>query len=266
MNNDSNFKIKFLGTAGARFVVTQQLRSSGGIWYNLDGTEFLLDPGPGTLVRALESNPKKNPADLDGIILSHRHIDHSNDLNIMVEAMTEGGRKKHGEIFLPQDALGSQEPILFNYLHKFVNNVHLLKEESSYKLQNLSFQTSPAHIHDTETFGFKFSTSHGTIAHLTDTKFFDELLNFYKVDILIMNLACLNHALTKDLIIKHLYCYPDAVNIIGELKPKLTVLTHFGMHMLRSDPMSIAKDLTQKTGCQILAAQDGMEIDLLNYW
>ena len=33
---DNNF-IKFLGTAGARYVVARQLRSSAGIWMNIEG-------------------------------------------------------------------------------------------------------------------------------------------------------------------------------------------------------------------------------------
>ena len=78
-------KIKFLGTAGARFVVSKQLRSSGGLWLTVDDTNVLIDPGPGSLVRCLASRPKLNPMDLDGIILTHRHLDHSNDINIIME-------------------------------------------------------------------------------------------------------------------------------------------------------------------------------------
>ena len=54
-------KIKFLGTAGARFVVIKQLRKSGGIWLTLDNTNVLIDPGPGSLIRCLSSKPKLNP-------------------------------------------------------------------------------------------------------------------------------------------------------------------------------------------------------------
>ena len=45
-----NNMIKFLGTAGARFAVTRQIRKSGGIWLSLDNTNLLLDPGPGSLI------------------------------------------------------------------------------------------------------------------------------------------------------------------------------------------------------------------------
>ena len=54
-------EIKFLGTAGARFVVSKQTRKSGGIWLNIDETKLLIDPGPGSLIRCLSSKPKINP-------------------------------------------------------------------------------------------------------------------------------------------------------------------------------------------------------------
>jgi len=89
-------EIKFLGTGGARVVVTKQIRSSGGIWLFLNNTNILIDPGPGSLVKSLSSRPKLDPSKLDAIILSHKHLDHSGDVNIMMEAMTEGGIKKEG--------------------------------------------------------------------------------------------------------------------------------------------------------------------------
>jgi len=89
-------KIKFLGTAGGRFVVSRQLRNSGGIWLSLNATNLLIDPGPGSLVRILSSKPKLNPRDLDGIILSHKHLE-------------EGGTRKefslHQKILLKETLL-----------------------------------------------------------------------------------------------------------------------------------------------------------------
>ena len=80
--------LKFLGTGGARVVVAKQARSSGGIWLSLQGVNLLLDPGPGALVRCWSSRPKMDPTDLDGIIISHKHLDHTGDVNAMIEGMT----------------------------------------------------------------------------------------------------------------------------------------------------------------------------------
>lgn len=91
--------ITFLGTGGARFMIISQELSSGGLWFNLNGTEFMVDPGPGAIVRA--TSQQLNPENLDAIIVSHRHIDHAHDVNIMAEAMTRGGFRQHGRLFAP---------------------------------------------------------------------------------------------------------------------------------------------------------------------
>ncbi|MCU4140786.1 MAG: Ribonuclease BN [Methanophagales archaeon] len=97
-------EIRFLGTAGARFVMIKQLRSSAGIFLTLRGTNILVDPGPGTLVRFAKSKPRIDPAKLHAIVLTHKHLDHSNDVNVMIEAMTEGGFKRRGTLICPKDA------------------------------------------------------------------------------------------------------------------------------------------------------------------
>jgi len=52
--------ITFLGTAGARFMVTRQLAASGGLWLNLGGTEILVDPGPGSIVQSTKRKLRAN--------------------------------------------------------------------------------------------------------------------------------------------------------------------------------------------------------------
>ena len=54
MTSDNSNSITFLGTGGGRFVILSQRRYSGGLWLDFDGTQILLDPGPGALIRALQ--------------------------------------------------------------------------------------------------------------------------------------------------------------------------------------------------------------------
>ena len=251
--------IKFLGTAGARFVMIKQLRSSAGVWVSLDGTNLLIDPGPGTLIRCLSSKPKLDPKDLDAIILTHRHIDHSNDINLMIEAMTDGGFKKKGKVFAPRDALEG-EPVIFSYAREEVEEVIELHEKGEYRVNTLRFDTPVKHLHGVETYGINLYGRGITISFITDTKYFDGLEEFYKGDILIMNVVRLEPR--ED--IMHL-SVKDAERIISRNRPKLSVLTHFGMTLLRAKPWKVAEEISKKYNLKVLSANDGMVIGIDEY-
>jgi ribonuclease BN (tRNA processing enzyme) len=57
----------------------------------------------------------------------------------------------------------------------------------------------------------------------------------------------------------------DIEKIISIKKPKLTILTHFGMTIIKAKPWEITEKLSKKLRVKIIAANDGMEIDLDNY-
>jgi len=249
-----NDSITFLGTAGARFTVTSQVLASGGLWLNLSGTEILLDPGPGCIV---QSTKRKLKADkLSAIILSHRHLDHSADVNIMVEAMTRGGFKRHGRLFAPADAL-ENEPVIFSYLKDYLEGVDVLQEGKSYSIGNISFTTPIRHIHPVETYGMVFTTPAHTFSYIADSRYFDGLCRSYGGELLIINVVRLEAGHPLD----HL-AVPEAKHIITEVKPKVAILTHFGMTMWRAKPWEVAERLSQETGVRVLAARDGMRFDL----
>jgi phosphoribosyl 1,2-cyclic phosphodiesterase len=252
-------KIKFLGTAGARFVVSKQLRASGGMWLTLDSTNVLIDPGPGSLVRCLSSRPKLNPQDLDGIILTHRHIDHSNDINIMIEAMTNGGLNKKGAVFAPKDAF-EDDPVILKYVRKYLERIEILKEGGSYHLGNISFSTPIKHEHGVETYGLNIYRESHSISILIDTKYFNGLESYYTGDILIINVVLSEG---KDYI-NHL-SLEDVEKILSINKPKICVITHFGMTLIKTKPWEIAENLSKKFGIQVIAARDGMELNLDQY-
>ena len=251
--------LKFLGTGGARFVVIKQLRASGGLWLNLDDTKVLIDPGRGSLVKCLSSKPKLNPAELDGIILTHKHLDHSNDINIMIEAMTNGGFKKKGVVFAPKDAL-EDDPVILHYVRDQVDRIEVLKEKGSYNIGNISFSTPVKHEHGVETYGLNINGKNVSISLIADTKYFDGLESYYKGDITIVNVVRMKEK--KE--IPHL-SLNDAERIFSVNKPKLGILTHFGMTMLKAKPWVLADELSKKLNIKVIAARDGMMVDLDNY-
>ncbi|MFQ5957071.1 MAG: MBL fold metallo-hydrolase [Candidatus Brocadiales bacterium] len=256
---DTNY-IKFLGTAGARFVVSTQLRASGGVWFSLDGINILGDPGPGSLVRCASSRPKMNPAKLDAIVLTHRHLDHCGDINIMIEAMTQGDTRKKGVLFAPRQAL-EEDPVVFHYVRKFLSRIEILEVGGSYRLDGLSFSAPIRHKHPVETYGVNFKSSICTVSWVVDTLFFPKLLEHYRGDVLILNAVRFRSEDDEAKGIYHLNL-DDIRLMVKELRPKVTILTHFGMKMLKARPHELALALSDEVGCRVVAASDGMSFDL----
>jgi len=250
----SNNTITFLGTGGARIMVATQILASGGLWLSLNGSEILVDPGPGCIVQSTKR--KLRPDKLSAIILSHRHLDHSADVNIMIEAMTQGGFKPHGRLFAPADAL-EDEPVVFSYLRKYLDGIEILQAGKSYSIGDVSFTTPVQHIHPVETYGMVFRAAGHTFSYIADSGYFDGLCRSYKGEVLIINVVFTEPRPP----VEHL-SVPDARRIITELKPEVAILTHFSMAMWRARPWDIARKLTEETGVRVLAARDGMKIDL----
>ncbi|HPL63451.1 MAG TPA: MBL fold metallo-hydrolase [Syntrophales bacterium] len=249
--------IKFLGTGGARFVVARQLRHSGGVYLHLKGKKIIMDPGPGTLVRCAASRPPIDVAGLDALILTHAHIDHSNDVNILIDGMTEGGFKKRGTLFAPGECLEGENAVVLKYLRPFLERIEILSAGRNYELDGVRFSTSVRHKHPAETYGIIFDLDGVRLSFLVDTLFFKELIESYRgTDVLVINIVRYE---TLKPGIMHLDI-GDVTGILQEIRPKKAVLTHFGMTMLRAKPRDVAAALARETGIEVIAASDGMKI------
>ncbi len=184
-------QLTFLGTGGARVLVFKQILASGGIWVEMEGTRFHLDPGPGALVQAIKR--KLDPTKLDGIVLSHRHLDHAADVNVMIEAMTTGGFNKRGAIFAPRDAY-EDDPIILRYVREYVREVNVIEEGGTYQLGDVTFTAPIRHRHPGEVYGFVFETPTCRWAYLPDTRYFPELAEHYRADTVVMNVVRLEES------------------------------------------------------------------------
>ena len=239
-----------MGTAGARFMVAKQLAASGGLYLEEGDTRLALDPGPGAVVQYAKR--KVDPARLDGIVLSHRHLDHCGDVNVMVEAMTEGGFKHRGQLLCPADAL-DEDPVVLQYLRGFPREVVRLQPETAYRVGSIEFTTSPAHDHGAETYGFRFGDRLGWV---TDGRFHEGMAEQHRAQVMVIHVVLLER---RPLL--HL-CLDDARAIIAAARPRLAIITHFGMTMWRAHPWELAERLSQETGVEVKAARDGMSLEL----
>jgi phosphoribosyl 1,2-cyclic phosphodiesterase len=244
-------KLTFMGTAGARFMVAKQLAASGGLYIEENGTRISLDPGPGAIVQYAKR--KVDLTKLDAIVISHRHLDHSNDVNVMIEAMTDGGFRHRGRLFCPSDALDG-DPVVLKYIRQFPQEIVALEPETEYTVGEVTFTTTPRHVHQVETYGFRFGDRLGWV---TDSAYYDGIAEQHKADVMVIHLVLMECRPG----LAHL-CLDDAERIIREAKPRLAILTHYGMTVWRAHPWELAADLTQRIGTEVKAARDGMSLEL----
>ena len=251
-------ELLFLGTAGARIVVFNQILASGGMVLTSKGTSILIDPGPGCLVQC--KRHKVSPKRLSAILLSHKHLDHSADVNVMVEAMTDGGFSPRGKLLAPHDALEGDDPVVLKYLRGYLaEGVEVLEPGKTYYVGDIRFETSPFyHKHgEVQTLGLKFHLPEGTLAYVTDGRYAPEFERFYKADVIVMNTVRKEPTPELD----HLSA-EDAAKLAQAVKPKALILTHFGMTMLRAGTRKVAEELSKRTGVKVIAAWDGARFDI----
>ncbi len=248
--------VQFLGTAGGRFVVACQQRSSAGTWLGLGGQRIILDPGPGTLLRCWQVQPPRDPRQLDAVICSHRHIDHCSDANVMVEAMTNGGYDRRGLLFAPQQTLSGDSP-LCRYVQDFPEKVVALTDGPQFEVGSVRF-TAVRHQHTAETYGLIFECQGVRLGFVTDTSYFAQLPGRYRgCHLLVVNVVLdeRNHPATAwHLSLSH------AEQIIREAQPGQAILTHFGTQVIERNPERVAAEMSERLGLPVTAATDGMKL------
>ena len=101
-----------------------------------------------------------------------------------------------------------------------------------------------------ETYGLRLRGRRHSIGLISCTGYFPELEEAFRTDLLILNVV---YRSPRDE--THL-ALPDARRLIEAIRPRLAVITHFGLTMLRARPWELADALSQETGVRVLAARD----------
>ena len=254
--------IIFLGTAGDPFVVSRQLRASGGIILQIGDNQFHIDPGPGSLVMAKQCgvNLRENTA----VLVSNNKLYHSNDLNAVIDAMTYSGFDKKGVLISNKAVINGSEkspacllPFYRDCLERFI----VLEEGKRVGINDIEIVALKTSNLEKDTIGFKFITPLFTLSYSSDTKYSKQLIEEYKnSNILILNVSAPMKSDSGNAL-----CSEEAVKIIKEINPRLAIITHFGIKMLESDPLYEVREIQKQTGVQTIAAKDGLMINPVSY-
>ncbi|MFP4401422.1 MAG: MBL fold metallo-hydrolase, partial [Candidatus Woesearchaeota archaeon] len=255
-------KLIFLGTGGDDIVIGKQMRASGGIALEIDSNLFLLDPGPGTLVRAKQFGI--NLRNMTALLLSNNTIERSNDLNAVISAMTHKGLDPKGVLICPKTVVEktsekSSLPSLRTEYNVFLERVISLEKGDKVGINEIDITAISAKNKE-ETIGYRIKSKDVSIVYSSDTDFDKNLIpNYNNADILILNVPFPGDS-------GEIYLNSEkASDIIRKTSPRITIITSFGIKMLNSDPLYEAREIHKKTGEQIIAATDGLVINTSNY-
>jgi ribonuclease BN (tRNA processing enzyme) len=252
-------KLIFLGTGGDAIVVGKQMRLAGGIVFQVEENQFHIDPGPGAVAKAKDNGV--NLRSTVAILVSHAHLNHCNDANAAISAMTLGGMDPKGVLVTNKSAYnGSEtiEPCISKYHKTLIEKNLILEPGQRVGINEIDIIATHTVHSDPDAIGFRFVCPKFTVGYTGDTGYSQQLINDFKdTDILILNVV---HP--KDKQDQYLLNVDDAVRLLKELKPKLAIITHFG---IKIEDLSEVRNIQRETGVETIAAKDGMMINPLTH-
>lgn len=255
-------RIVFLGTGGDSIVVGKQSRASGGIVIEVGNSQLHLDPGPGTLTMAklLGINVRNTTA----VICTHNHLNHMNDADALVSALSHGGLDTNGVFIGSQSVISGTEdmtPGLSKFSHRMLEKVMSLSPGNKVGVNDVEIRAVPIKHTDPTAIGIKLFTPEFTMGYTSDTEYTTDMVaDFKDSDILILNVV-----VPSGMTVKGQLSTDDAIKLVELTKPKLAIITHFGVKMLAADPLQEARIIQKATGVQTVAAKDGLVINPISY-
>jgi|TARA_Y100000310_G_C20643384_1_gene795222 ribonuclease BN (tRNA processing enzyme) len=198
------------------------------------------------------------------LLATHNHINHCNDINAVIDAMTYGGFDKKGVLVANNTVVNGSmhyDPFLQKYYKDFLERFIVLGEGRRVGINNVEIQAIKAKHSEPDAIGFKFITPDYTLVYTGDTMYSIEAIDQYDgANVLILNVPYLKKDEGK-----HGLCKEDAVKIIRRVNPRLAIITHFGINFLKADPLYVMREIQKETDCQVIAAKDGMVVNPVSY-
>lgn len=240
----------------------RQQRSTGGIWLSCRGVRGIIDPGPGSLAHVCAAVPPLASDEIDFVLLTHKHIDHSGDANVMIECMTHGGFEKKGLIIAPSDALSGEDHVIMKYFQKKSARVEIPYDGRVIEIaEGLTAEAVSHRHHGTECYGYIFrKPGLPEWGIISDSRVLPSFVERYRnCEFLSINVTFpdrKNH-------LEHI-SIAEAKELLLKLNARYAVFTHLGSAMTSPEGKHFLTGLD--TGNTVVTpAEDGMIVDLATY-
>lgn len=178
--------------------------------------------------------------------------------------MTYSGFDKKGVLVANKTLVNGAEnyqPFLMKSARDCLERYIVLEPGNRVGINEVEIRALKAVHSEPNTIGFKFFTPYYTISYSADTKYSIDIAEQYKNS----NILILNVPSQKKEDAGMNLCIDDAIKIIKIAKPRLAIITHFGINMIKANPVYEVREIQKQTGVQVIAAQDGMVINPLSY-
>lgn len=264
-------QILFLGTAGDSFVLSKQERTAGGFVIQTQQSQILVNPGPGAFVNAARTNI--NIAKTTAIIVTDNTLLHAHDTNAIIDVLTLGSFDQKGLLLAAKSALQQTEeiqqtkesqqiqPLIAIKYQNAVERTIMIQENTKVACNDVQIETVKIKNKDPDAVGLKITTNSFSLGYANKTKYTAKLKDaFQDVEILILELP-LKTANPKE----EGLSIEEVEKLVEEIKPQVTVLTGFGISIIKEDILEITRSINRKTNCQIIAAKDGFSFDPTSY-
>ncbi len=224
-------ELLFLGTGGCRYCMIKQRRQTGG--FILRDGDFMLavDPGPGALVHGIRNGV--DFGELDGIFVSHPHLDHEGDAEILIEGMTDGCKTDRGVLISNKDYLRSDNTSssISTYHRQAVGEELIVEDGDEYIFENgIKLQFLEVDHKNVTTTGFKLTKNGKTFSYIPDTDMFDELpKKFEESDYMVVSCARPYSDSWKG----HLGLY-NVIELEEHIDPEKLFVTHLGTKFIEN--------------------------------
>lgn len=212
-------------------------------WENIS---YVIDCGPDFRQQMLKANCN----DIDGVVFTHEHADHTAGLDDIRPFFFRQGAipiYAHKRVL---NELRKRFAYIFESKNKYPGVPSVIEHEiknENFLLKNIKVLPINGFHHKLQVFGYRFKN----FAYLTDMKTIseEELMKLQGLDVLVLN------ALREEAHISH-FNLSEALAIVSKLKPKKAYLTHVS-HLL-----GFHDEVEKKLPENVFLAYDGLILNL----